>query len=133
MHLTSHKILLLQLAHTPAKPMKSLQKNAKVPLSTAGKTSSYEGTTPFGTTKQQTKTQISCWGSQERRKSLNKGKGKDKIHPRTGHEGPEVEYSYSSTLSLTSALDGVGGQRHTPAALPPGKTRYPLHRRLGRH
>ena len=28
---------------------------------------------------------------------------------------------YSSTLSLTSALDWVGGQRHAPAALPPGK------------
>jgi len=26
---------------------------------------------------------------------------------------------------------GVGGQRHDPAALPPGKTRYPLYRRLG--
>jgi hypothetical protein len=41
---------------------------------------------------------------------------------------------YSSTLSLTSALDGVGGQHHAPAALtppPPVKTRYPLHRRLG--
>jgi hypothetical protein len=25
-----------------------------------------------------------------------------------------------STLSLTSALDGVGGQCHAPAALPPG-------------
>jgi len=25
----------------------------------------------------------------------------------------------------------VGGQRHTPAALPPGKTRHPLYRRLG--
>jgi hypothetical protein len=37
----------------------------------------------------------------------------------------------SSTLSLTSALDWVGGQRHAPAALPPGKTRYPLSRRLG--
>jgi hypothetical protein len=37
---------------------------------------------------------------------------------------------YSSTLSLTSALD-VGGQRHAPAALPPGMTRYPLYRRLG--
>jgi hypothetical protein len=30
---------------------------------------------------------------------------------------------YSSTLPLTSALDGVGGQRHALAALPPGKTR----------
>jgi len=26
---------------------------------------------------------------------------------------------------------GVAGQRHAPAALPPGKTRYPLCRRLG--
>jgi hypothetical protein len=26
---------------------------------------------------------------------------------------------------------GVGGQRHAPAALPPGKTRYVLYRRLG--
>jgi hypothetical protein len=26
---------------------------------------------------------------------------------------------------------GVGGQRHAPAALPPGKTRFPLYRRLG--
>jgi hypothetical protein len=25
---------------------------------------------------------------------------------------------------------GVGGQRHAPAALPPGKTRYSLYRRL---
>jgi len=25
----------------------------------------------------------------------------------------------------------VGGQRHAPSALPPGKTRYPLYRRLG--
>jgi len=26
---------------------------------------------------------------------------------------------------------GLGGQRHTPAALPPGKTRYPLYTKLG--
>ena len=26
---------------------------------------------------------------------------------------------------------GVGGQRHAPAALPLGKTQYPLYRRLG--
>jgi len=31
---------------------------------------------------------------------------------------------YSYTLSLTSALDGMGCQRHAPAVLPPGKTRY---------
>ena len=38
---------------------------------------------------------------------------------------------YSSTLTLTPALGGVGGQRHAPAVLPRAKTRYPLYRRLG--
>jgi hypothetical protein len=32
--------------------------------------------------------------------------------------------TYGPTLSLTSALFGMGGQRHAPAALSPGKTRY---------
>ena len=35
-------------------------------------------------------------------------KGKGKGHPRTGHEGPEGERMYSSTLPSSSALD-VGG------------------------
>jgi len=48
-------------------------------------------------------------------------KGKGNVHPRTSHEGPQGLYKYSSTLFLTSALDGVGGQRHAPAALLPGK------------
>jgi len=52
---------------------------------------------------------------------LNTGKGKG--HPRTGHE--------SSTLSLTSAQHWVCGQRHAPAALYPGKTRYLLYGKLG--
>ena len=56
-----------------------------------------------------------------------KTKGKGKVHPRTGHEGPEREQMYSSTLPSTSALDGVGGQRHDPAALSPGKERDPVH------
>jgi len=46
--------------------------------------------------------------------------------------GGEGGRRYCSTLSLTSALDGMGGQRHVPSALPPGKTRYTLDRRLGR-
>ena len=50
-----------------------------------------------------------------------KGKGKDKSHHGTGHEVPEGDLKYSFTLSLTSALDGVGVQRHDRAALPPGK------------
>ena len=38
---------------------------------------------------------------------------------------------YSSTLSLTWVQDETGGQNHTPSALPPGNTRYPLHRWQG--
>ena len=45
---------------------------------------------------------------------------KDEVHPVTGHEGPESEWRYSSTLSLTSELDGVENAA-PPAALPPGK------------
>ena len=63
-------------------------------------------------------------------RSYSKGKGKGL--PITGHESPEGEQMYSSTLPSTLALDGgVGGQHHAPAALPPVKTRYPLYRRLG--
>jgi len=36
-------------------------------------------------------------------------------------EAPEVGYKYRSTLTLTSALNVVGGQRHAPAALSLGK------------
>jgi hypothetical protein len=44
-------------------------------------------------------------------------KGKGKVHPRTGHEGPEGEERYSSTLPLTSELDGgwvVNATPHVP-------------------
>jgi hypothetical protein len=44
-----------------------------------------------------------------------------KVYSRTGNEGPEGEQRYSSTLSLTSALDGGSGQHHAPVALPPRK------------
>jgi hypothetical protein len=56
-----------------------------------------------------------------------KVKGKAKVHPRTGHEGPEWE-KYSSTLSLTSALDGVGWVVSvTPRPLfTPGKDPVPI-------
>jgi len=39
------------------------------------------------------------------------------VHPKTGHEGPDKEYRYSSTLSLTSALDGVGWSTSGPGRL----------------
>jgi hypothetical protein len=52
------------------------------------------------------------------------------VHPVIGHEGPEMEWRYSCTLSSTSTLGGVGDGQ-APAALPPGKRRHPLYRRLG--
>jgi len=55
-----------------------------------------------------------------------KGKGKGKSHPRTGHKGPDGEQMYSSTLPSTSALDGVGGQRHTSSRFTPGKDPVPI-------
>jgi hypothetical protein len=44
-----------------------------------------------------------------------------KVRRGTGNECPGGEYSYICTLFLTLALAGVDGQRHVPAALPPGK------------
>jgi hypothetical protein len=40
-----------------------------------------------------------------------------KGHPKTCNDETEEDERCSSTLSLTSALDGVDGQRHGPAAL----------------
>jgi hypothetical protein len=68
---------------------------------------------------------------QEQTDRRSKGKGKSKIHPRTGHEGPGWEHMYSCTLPSTSALDGVCGQRHALASFLPGKTRYTLYCSLG--
>jgi len=52
---------------------------------------------------------------------VRESKGTGKVLPRTGHEGREGVHRYSFTLSLTSIVDGVGGQCHTQATLcPPG-------------
>jgi hypothetical protein len=59
------------------------------------------------------------------------GKGKGKVHPRTGHENQEGEQIHSSTLPSTSGPDGEGDQSQAPVVLSPGKTQYPLYRRLG--
>jgi hypothetical protein len=52
--------------------------------------------------------------------------GKGKVHPRTGHEGPEGEQRYSSTLSLISALDGGGWSTPSPSCFIPGKDTVPI-------
>jgi hypothetical protein len=60
-------------------------------------------------------------------------KGKiTQVRPRTRHEGQEGEQRYSSTLSLTSALNGGGWLTPRPNRFTPGEeTRYPLCRRRG--
>jgi len=54
------------------------------------------------------------------------GNGKGKFHSRTGHEGPDGEETYSSTLSLTSALDRGGWSTPRPGRFTPGKDPVPI-------
>ena len=56
-----------------------------------------------------------------------KGKGKGKIYLSTDREVPGGEYRYSYNLSLTSALDEVGGQHHALEKRPA----TPLYKSLG--
>jgi len=64
-----------------------------------------------------------------RPKNFTRGEGKyeGKVHPRTGHEGPDSEYKYSVTLSLTSALDEDGWSMLRPVSIyPPGRETVPI-------
>ena len=55
-----------------------------------------------------------------------------RFRPFIGHEGPYGEEMNSSTLFLTSVLEEREGSASRPGrTLPPGKTRYPLYRKLG--
>ena len=56
---------------------------------------------------------------------------KGKFDFRTGREGPQGELRYSSTVSLSSALDAGGWLTPRPGRFTSGKeTRYPFCRRL---
>jgi len=52
-------------------------------------------------------------------------------HPVTGHEGPEGQWRYTSTLYLSLVLDGVGGQCHAPTTLPLGNDLVPIVQKAG--
>ena len=54
-----------------------------------------------------------------------KSKDKGKILPITGHEGPEGEQMYSSTLPSTSAVDGGGWSMSRPGHFTPRKDPVP--------
>jgi hypothetical protein len=71
--------------------------------------------------------------SKGKSKGKGKGKGKDKVYPRTRHKGTEGEQRYSSTLSLTSAVNSGGWSTPRPGRFTPGE-RDPVpivYRRLG--
>jgi hypothetical protein len=53
-------------------------------------------------------------------------RGKAIVHPITGHEGPEGEQMYSSTISLTSVLDGGGWSTPCPGRFTPRKDPVPI-------
>jgi hypothetical protein len=54
------------------------------------------------------------------------------VHPTTYTRVKGKLHPIMATKAQTwSRGMAVGGQRHAPAALPPGKSRYPLYRRLG--
>ena len=53
--------------------------------------------------------------------------------PYIGHVGPEGSRYIALLFLQPRRWMGVGGQREASAALPPGKNRCPLYRRLGGH
>jgi hypothetical protein len=53
-------------------------------------------------------------------------KGNGKFHPRTRHKGSYGEQMYSSTLSLTSALDGGGWSMPLSVRFTPGEDPVPI-------
>jgi hypothetical protein len=58
-------------------------------------------------------------------------KGKGKGHPITGHEGPEGEHMYSSTLSLISAMSEGGWSAPRPGHFTPMKDPVPVVQEAG--
>ena len=60
----------------------------------------------------------------EKRPNLPQSQGK--VHPRTGHKDPDGEQRYSSTLSLTSALEVGGWSTPRPGRFAPRKDPVPI-------
>ena len=57
---------------------------------------------------------------------------KDEVQPTTGHKGLEGEQRYSSTISVTLALEGDWWSTRNPGRFTPGKElQYTFYRRVG--
>ena len=63
--------------------------------------------------------------------ALTMPKHVDKVQPITGHEGPEREQMYRSTLSLTTALYGDGWSTPRPGRFTPGKDTVHIDKEVG--
>ena len=74
---------------------------------------------------------VNCTEDDLEEESGGKGKGKDKVHPTTDHEGPVGEQMYSSTPLSTSALDGGGWSTPRPGRFTPGKDPIPIVQEAG--
>ena len=64
-------------------------------------------------------------GSSDRTQYFETSGSKCRVHPRTGHGGPEGEQRYSFTLSLTSAVDRGGWLSLHPGRFTPWNDRVP--------
>jgi len=71
-------------------------------------------------------------GNGERENAVTSVTGvRPEVHSRTGQEDPQEEERYSSTLSLTSALDGGGWSAPCPGRFTPGKDPVPIVQEAG--
>jgi hypothetical protein len=67
-----------------------------------------------------------CWRYAIGTKLIKQSKGKSKVHPMTGHEGPEGKQMYRPTLCVTSTLDGGGCSTPCPCRFTPRKDPVPI-------
>ena len=71
------------------------------------------------------------WYDGQSTKARLKVKGKGKGYPITGHEDPEGEQMYSSTIPSASVLDGGGCSTPRPGRFTPGKDPVPIVQEAG--
>ena len=70
-------------------------------------------------------------GGKEEKTYKGKDKCKGKGHPTTGHEGPDGEQKYSSTLSLTTEVGGGEWSAPRPGRFTPKKDSVPIVQEAG--
>lgn len=77
-----------------------------------------------------------CVHSQKHKKKnqncpIHLSQAQSKVYPRRGHDGPDRQHMYSSTISLTLALDGSGLSTPCPGCFTPGEDPGPIVQKAG--